>query len=240
MIKKICVILLCGFLLGFVAQVDILASSFAKFTIEENEKNDISTYAIEVSNNSNIAAMTVVFEYDSKALKLKTASAGSLLNDGIVSINDSDTGKIMMAYASLEPLSESGQILQMEFEKKSNLEVSKIYTNLSIDDAIDKDGSKVNVEMNQIYVGTQTNNTGQEGDEENADTPKNTSNGNQETEDDENTDVDGNNTEPNAENSTTSNEDTSYGIIIMLIGVGVLAFLAACWIKKERNKLIKK
>ena len=122
-IKKILALILCvGLLLTafpICASAEITSpdGSPIEFTITNTKGVADKTVDVEVrvSANSQIASLNIELLFDSAKLLVKNFEAGSVVAGGLPVINGNVSDRIIMSYASMEPISDAGTLFSVEF-----------------------------------------------------------------------------------------------------------------------------
>lgn len=70
---------------------------------------------VRVSENSQIASLTLELLYDSSKLLINNFEAGELFENGLSAINGNVSDKVIASYASMQPIIESGTLFSVDF-----------------------------------------------------------------------------------------------------------------------------
>ncbi len=162
MTKKTLIIMV-SVMLCAIASISILVRQSTKFVNAAAGKIEVKVQApasaktgedieanVVVDKQAGFGSATIVLTYDSTALKVKSATAGTMLADGMTSINKRENGKITMTFISLDDITASGSLLDVRFEV---LEGAKGESSLGLSVKLqDQSGTEVNVNTTDATV----------------------------------------------------------------------------------------
>lgn len=111
------------------------------------EENRFLNYVLSVSDNSQIAGLTVTIQYDEEQLRLVENSVGDILQSSINKVNSKIDKKVILTAISTEPITQGGSLLDLKFEI---VDSSKEYVDIkyTIDECIDQNCENIAVSIN--------------------------------------------------------------------------------------------
>ena len=122
-IKKICSLALCILMIFSILPLSSIAeeseSVYApiEFSVTSAKGVEEKSVHVEVrvSENSQIASLTLELLYDSSKLLINNFEAGELFENGLSAINGNVSDKVIASYASMQPIIESGALFSVDF-----------------------------------------------------------------------------------------------------------------------------
>ena len=105
---------------------------FSEDYIINDEGNAV--YSIIVTENSNIAGLSLTINYDKESLDLLDASVGGSFASAMNSVNKNEAGIVIMSSITTSPIVEEGTVISLVFDGAINADVS-----FSVSECIDKD-----------------------------------------------------------------------------------------------------
>lgn len=71
---------------------------------------------VRVSENSQIASLGLELNFDSSKLLVVDYEAGEVLSSGLSAINGNISDKVILSFATMEPLTEAGTLFSVDFD----------------------------------------------------------------------------------------------------------------------------
>lgn len=85
--------------------------------------NDNTKISINVSENSKICAGLFRVKYDTTKIKATAVNLGVVLKNGSTSVNITNKGYVMVAYANTSPIFDGGKLFEIEFVSVNSMEI---------------------------------------------------------------------------------------------------------------------
>lgn len=122
-IKKICSLALCVLMIFSMLPLSSIAEESAavyapiEFSVTSAKGVEEKSVHVEVrvSEDSQIASLTLELLYDSSKLLINNFEAGELFSNGLSAINGNVSDKVIASYASMQPITESGTLFSVDF-----------------------------------------------------------------------------------------------------------------------------
>ena len=150
MYKRIITVLL---LLGLLSPSLLVNGADNKISFEQNviiSGNEL-VYTIDISENSNIAALSFTVNYNAAQVQLKSVTEGDVLKSNMTTVNSQKQNRIIVSSISMVGIKTKGNLLKAEFLIVSSKE-KQIDIKLSITECVDSNSDGLAYTKNNLMI----------------------------------------------------------------------------------------